>query len=383
MKSKTLRLARECEIAQTRLTMDRLRIGVIGTGTISGIYMKNLTGLFSDRVEILGCADLDASRAELTREKHQLPRSYRVPGDLIADSDIEAVLNLTVPAAHYDVSRAAVDNGKHVYVEKPLCTDLPQAVSLIGAAVDRGVRVASAPDTFLGAGQQACRRLIDDGVIGEPVAAVGFVMSPGPERWHPDPGFLYRPGGGPMFDMGPYYLTALVNLMGPISAVSGSAHTGFPSRTIGSGPRKGTRIAVDVPTHVVGLLDFESGASGTIITSFDVWAHHLPCVEVYGTEGSLSVPDPNTFGGAVLVRRSDDEEWNPVELTHGYSENSRGLGLADLADAVRNSRPHRASADLARHVLEAMHGIHVAARSGSPYNMTTRVTRPEPMPEGF
>ncbi len=200
--------------------------------------------------------------------------------------------------------------------------------------------MGSAPDTFLGGGLQTCRKLIDEGAIGEPVAAVAFMTGHGPEGWHPDPEFFYRPGAGPMFDMGPYYLTALVSLLGPIVRVTGSTRISFPERTIGSGPKQGQKIVVETPTHVAGVLDFAGGAVATIITSFDVWAANLPCIEIYGSEGSLSVPDPNTFGGPVRIRLAGDKEWREVPLTHGFTENSRGLGVADMA----SGDPGRASA---------------------------------------
>ncbi len=243
-----------------------------------------------------------------------------------------------------------------------------------------GLRVGGAPDTFLGAGLQTCRQLIDEGRIGTPVGATAFMLGHGPEAWHPDPEFFYKAGGGPMFDMGPYYLTALTALLGPMARLTGSARVSFPERTIGSGAKQGQAIAVDVPTHVSGIIDFAAGAVATVITSFDVWGHELPRIEIYGTEGSLSVPDPNTFGGPVRVRHSADKEWQDVPLTHGYAENSRGIGVADMAYAIREGRPHRASGRLAYHVLEAMHGFHDASEQGKHYTMASTVERPAPLP---
>ncbi|MBU8914105.1 MAG: Gfo/Idh/MocA family oxidoreductase [Spirochaetales bacterium] len=363
--------------------MERLRVGIVGVGNISGIYLKNLTTKFSDRVELLGCADAIPERAARATAEHSLPRTYQSPEQLLADPDIELVLNLTIPLAHFDVCLAAVEAGKHTYVEKPLSVELDQAERLVAAAAANNVRVGGAPDTFLGGGLQTCRKLIDDGWIGKPIAAAAFMQNHGHESWHPDPEFYYKTGGGPMFDMGPYYVTALVNLVGPVSRVSGSTRTTFPQRLVTSEPRKGTVIDVDVPTHIVGSLEFENGAIGTIITSFDVWAHHLPLIEIYGTEGSLSVPDPNGFGGDVKVKRFNHDEWHTIPLTHGHVENSRGLGIAEAADAIRHQRPQRASSDLTHHVLEIMHGIHIAAEAGRRYDLKTPGVRPEPLPTDF
>jgi predicted dehydrogenase len=276
-----------------------------------------------------------------------------------------------------------VNAGKHVYVEKPLCVELDQAAELLAAAKTKGVHVCGAPDTFLGGGLQTCRKLIDDGWIGESVGATAFMLCHGHEGWHPDPAFYYKKGGGPMFDMGPYYLTALVSLIGPVRNVSGTTRTTQNQRVIGSEPKKGTVIDVEVPTHVVGTLEFDNGAVGTVITSFDVWSHRLPTIEIYGTTGSLSVPNPNTFGGPIMLRRSNQDDWAPVPCSHGYTENSRGLGVAEAADSIAAGKTPRTSSDLTHHVLEIMHGIHIAADSGSRYALKTDGTRPSALPLDF
>ncbi|MDR1030474.1 MAG: Gfo/Idh/MocA family oxidoreductase, partial [Treponema sp.] len=265
--------------------------------------------------------------------------------------------------------------------EKPLCVSREEALTLLSSAQEQQVRVGCAPDTFLGAGIQTCRKLIDEGWIGRPLSAVAFMMHHGHEHWHPNPGFYYKPGAGPLFDMGPYYLTALVNLLGPITRVSGSAQQGFKTRTITSEPLNGQLITVEVPTHIAGVLDFACGAVGTIITSFDVYAHSLPYLEIYGTEGSLKVPDPNTFGGPVLVRRGNAEEWSEIPLLKDFPENSRGLGVTDMAEAIVEGRPHRASGELAYHVLEVMHGLQDASASGRYYQVQRLCSQPEPMTE--
>jgi predicted dehydrogenase len=363
--------------------MQKLRAGIIGVGNISGIYLKNLTSVFSNRVELLGCADVLPDRAAAAAREYGLPKTYATPEDLLADPDIDIVVNLTIPNAHYSVCKAAIEAGKHVYVEKPLSIELNEGRELVELAAKKGVRVGGAPDTFLGAGIQTCRKLIDEGQIGRPVAATAFMTGHGHESWHPAPEFYYKKGGGPMFDMGPYYLTALVNLMGPVEKVTGATRITFPERTITSEPLNGTVITVDVPTHVAGVMEFANGAVATIITSFDIWAANLPRIEIYGSEGSISVPDPNTFGGPVQIKRAGDAEWQDVPLAFEYAENSRGLGVAELADAVAADRVHRASGELTGHVLEIMHGFHIAADEGRHYALKTKGTQPALMPTDF
>ena len=277
---------------------------------------------------------------------------------------------------------ASLNAGKHVYVEKPLSLTREQGQTLLQTAKANTLRVGGAPDTFLGAGLQACRKVIDDGLIGEPVAATAFMLCHGHETWHPDPEFYYKPGGGPMFDMGPYYLTALVSLLGPITRIAGSAQKAFPERTITSQAKHGQTITVETPTHIAGTADFASGAVATVITSFDVWSSSLPPIEIHGTLGSLSVPDPNNFGGTVKVSRSG-AGWEDVPLTHGFAENSRGLGVADMAYAVLENRPARASGDLTYHVLEAMWGFLDSSEQSKYYTMQSTVERPAPLPENW
>jgi predicted dehydrogenase len=356
------------------------KIGVIGCGNISGIYLQQ--GQRFDVLDVVAVADLDVEKAQARAAEYDVPRVCAVP-ELLADPQIEIVLNLTVPQAHGEVALAALDAGKHVYNEKPLALSREDGRRLLDRAHERGLRVGCAPDTFLGGGLQTCRKLIDDGWIGEPVAATAFMMGHGPESWHPDPDFFYQPGAGPMFDMGPYYLTALAFLIGPVRGVAGAARITFPERVITSEPRYGTTIHVNTPTHVAGVLDFENGAIGTIVTSFDVWAAQVPRIEIYGTAGSLSVPDPNRFDGPVRVRRAGATEWSEIPLLYGYTENSRGVGLADMAYALRSGRPHRASGDLAYHVLDVMHAIHEAAAQGRRMEVTSACPRPAPLPLGL
>jgi predicted dehydrogenase len=260
-----------------------------------------------------------------------------------------------------------------VYNEKPLCIEREEATELLAAADAHHVRVGCSPDTFLGAGLETCRKVINDGWIGKPVAATAFMMSHGTEHWHPNPAFYYQYGGGPLFDMGPYYLTALVSLLGGITHVSGSAQKLITTRTVTSEPLAGTVIDVEVPTHIAGVLDFANGAVGTLITSFDVWSHSLPRIEIYGTEGTLNVPDPNFFDGPVRCRRFRTEAWSEMPLVNPYTANSRGLGLVNMAESIVAGKPHRASGTLAQHVLEVMHGILDASATGKYYIVETVV----------
>ena len=354
------------------------KIGVIGCGNISGIYFTNLTGMFGKRVKVSALTDLIPERAEAASEKYKIPWIKKTE-DLINSPNVDIVLNITEPYNHYGVAIQAVKAGKHLYGEKPLCAKREEAQEVLKTAAKKNLKVGNAPDTFLGAGIQTCRKILDDGWIGTPVAATAFMANHGHEHWHPGPEFYYKNAGGPMFDMGPYYLTALVNLLGPVSRVCGSARKSFKTRTITSEPLNGSVIKVDVPTHIAGVLDFASGAVGTVITSFDVYSHTLPCIEIYGSEGTLRVPDPNTFGGPVYVKRYREENWSEIPLLGNYPENSRGLGLTDMAEAIAEGRPHRASGELAYHVLELMHGFHDASASGAYYNVKSSCERPEPL----
>lgn len=360
--------------------MKRTKVGVIGCGNISGIYLQ--ADKTFEILETVACADLIMEKAQEQAEKHGIPRAC-TPEALLADPEIEIVVNLTIPQAHFPVALAALEAGKSVHNEKPLTLTREEGKQLLQMAASRGLRVGCAPDTFLGGGIQTCRKLIDDGWIGEPIGATAFMLCHGHESWHPSPAFYYQVGGGPMFDMGPYYLTALIALMGPVRSVSGMTRITFPERTITSQPLAGTKVEVEVPTHVVGLLDFANGAIGTLITSFDVWSSELPRIEIYGTEGTLSVPDPNTFGGPVRVRRAGASEWSTIPLTHGYAENSRGIGVADMAYALRSGRKHRASGELAYHVLDIMHAIHDAADQGKQVMLESTCESPAPLPLGL
>jgi len=350
------------------------RIGIAGIGNISKVYLDNLTVMFGKRVKLTAVCDTISERAEKAAADYHV-KAYKSVSKML-DADVDIVLNLSQPQYHYEIALASVKAGKHIYNEKPLCAKREEAAELFKLAAEKNVRVGGAPDTFLGAGLQTCRKLIDDGWIGKPVAAAAFMMGHGAEHWHPSPEFLYKQGGGPMFDMGPYYLTALVSLLGPVARVSGSAIIGNPTRLITSEPLNGTVINVEVPTHITGVLDFTGGAAATVILSSDVYSHTLPYIEIYGTEGTLRVPDPNTFGGPVYVRRFREEQWSQIPLIKNYAENSRGLGVTEMAEAIEEGRPHRASAELTSHVLDIMHGIHDASASGRYYKIKSKCKRP-------
>jgi predicted dehydrogenase len=358
----------------------KTKIGIVGCGNISGIYCQNAKVFHA--IEAVACADLDLERAKARALEFAIPRACSVQ-ELLADESIEIVLNLTVPKAHVEIDLAALEAGKSVYSEKPLALELDQAAQVLALAKKKKLRVGCAPDTFLGGGLQTCRKLIDDGWIGRPVAGTAFMTCHGHESWHPSPEFYYERGGGPMLDMGPYYLTALVNLLGPVRRVTGSAQATFPERLITSQPKHGRRVKVETPTHFAGVMDFAAGAVVTIIQSFDIWAAQLPRIEIYGTEGSLSVPDPNTFGGPVRLCRAGSSDWLDVPLSHYYADNSRGLGLADLALALRSGRPHRASGELAAHVLEVMLAFEQASNTNRHLEIKTTCERPAALPLGL
>lgn len=363
------------EPLRTGVRGEPLRVGMVGAGAISGAYLNTLERL--ENVTLTAVTDLDTGRAGAV--------AARAPGVAVVGSvaalvdrpDVDAVLNLTIPAVHAEVARTALAGGKHVYGEKPLATSRQEANGLLDAAA--GLRIGCAPDTVLGTGLQTARKAVDDGLIGVPIAATAFMTTPGHERWHPDPEFYYRPGGGPLLDMGPYYLSALVHLLGPVVQVTGAASRPRGVREIGSGPRAGGRFAVEVDTHVTGVLRHAGGALTTLVMSFDIHAARLPRIEVHGTEGSLSVPDPNGFDGPVELHRAGGE-WEPLAVSAGYAGAGRGTGLADLAEALATGRPHRASAELARHVLDIMLTLLDSAREGVVLTVESSCDRPESVP---
>lgn len=358
--------------------MDKVKVGVIGCGNISSVYLKNCKETF-DVLEISVCSDIVHERAAEKAQEFNVPKACSVE-ELLRDDTIEIILNLTVPKVHTDITMKALEAGKNVYSEKPLATKREDGKAVLLKAKEKGLLVGCAPDTFLGGGLQTCRKLVDDGWIGRPVAATAFMVGHGPEEWHPNPDFFYQECGGPLSDMGPYYLTALISLLGPVSRVTGMAKKSFEERIIGNPQRYGEKIKVEIPTHITGIMEFENGAVGNIITSFDVWKSQLPRMEIYGSEGTLIVPDPNTFGGPVYINRLDKGEWMEVPLTHGFCENSRGIGLADMAYALRSGRKHRANEEFAYHVIDIINSIFDSAAKGEHCMLSSTCERPEPVP---
>lgn len=360
--------------------MEPVSVGVLGCGTISDAYL-GASDRF-DNYEIVACADLDEERARDAADEYDL--QAHDPEGLREDDAVELVVNLTPPGVHAETCRQLLDAAKHVYVEKPLAAGVADAEAIRGAAAEAGLLVGSAPDTFLGAGLQTARSVIDDGAIGEPVGATAVWVSGGHEAWHPNPDLYYDEGGGPLFDMGPYYVTALVSLLGPVERVTGSVTRTHDRRTIGSGPRKGEQIDVAVPTHESGVVDFESGAVANVTTTFDAPGGSTlpdPAFEIYGTEGTLSLPDPNHFEGPVEIQRPGDDP-EEIPLTHEYTA-GRGAGVADLAAAIRGDWDHRTSADLADHVLDVLAAVRESDERGEHVAVESTVDRPTPLPADF
>lgn len=369
--------------------MTRLGIGVIGCGNIAGTYLQN-AALFPG-IELRACADISAEAAARRAEAFGL-RALSIDALLAAD-DIDLVLNLTVPNAHFDVSMAALAAGKHVFTEKPLAATADLGRKLVEESARRCLSIGSAPDTFLGAAGRLARRLMDEGAIGKVVTGTAFMMTRGMEHWHPSPQFYYQPGGGPVLDMGPYYVTMLVNLLGPARRIMAMNVTGEPERLITApGPTHGTRFAVGTPTTITALVEFVSGATVTIGMSWDVFRHGNQPIELHGTEGSLRLPDPDTFGGSVAISRRGEawEEHATAESRHGRHNwpydapdraNYRMLGVADLARSLRDGTPPRASDELALHVLEVLEGMLEASLTGATIHLPPTNARPSPLSE--
>jgi predicted dehydrogenase len=350
---------------------------VIGAGNISTEYLRNLTS-FPD-VSVLAVGDLrpDAARA---RAAEFGVRDAGEPDVVLANPEVELVVDLTIPAAHADVATAAVATGKHVWNEKPLALDRVAALDLLERASEAGVRVGCAPDTFLGEGLRAARRFVDDGAIGRPLTAVALMQSPGPDAWHPDPAFLFEAGAGPLFDIGPYYLTALVQLLGPIESAAALGGMARRERVVGSGSLAGTTFPVLTPSHVSALLRFVSGASAQAFFSFDAPAFRF-ALEITGTDGTLILPDPNTFGGDDCIRRGGSQTEELLAATTARS--TRGTGVLDMARAIREGRPHRADGALGFHVLDAMAAILRSVEESSFVRVESSVERADPLPDDW
>lgn len=353
-----------------------LNLGIVGCGVISKAYLDTFERL--NNIKVHAVADVIAAQAEkVAAERSVVAMS---PDELYHSSEVDLVVNLTNPAAHVEVANAALAAGKHVYGEKPLSLEAKESAALLETAGKAGLQIGSAPDTVLGAGCQTARSVVDSGGIGQPVAATAFMASSGPESWHINPEFYFQPGGGPLYDMGPYYLSALIQLLGPVRTVTAMTARGRQSRVIGRGPKAGKVFEVEVETHVAGVLEHHSGAISTLITSFDMWGSHLPRIEVHGTEGSLSVPDPNGFAGTVELLTAKEHEWRPVEVSAGYADSARGYGVADLARGLETGRAPRASGAVAHHVVDIMESLLNAASQRRVIELSSTCTRPDPVP---
>jgi predicted dehydrogenase len=366
--------------------MKKLGVGIIGCGNISTSYL-DLAPQFK-ALEMRAVADLNMDAAQARAHEYDGIRALSVD-DLLAADDIDLVLNLTIPAAHFAVSKRILEAGKHAYSEKPFVLSLDEGEELRRLCAQTGLRVGSAPDTWMGGAHQAARSAIDTGKVGTITAGTAHVLSAGMEMWHPNPDFFFLEGGGPMLDLGPYYVTNLVQLLGPVKRVVALTSSASKTRTITTeGPRQGEKIPVETPTNIHALLDFTSGATITLSTSWDVWAHRHANMELYGTKGSLFVPDPNFFGGTVEVSGPNKEikelqqEFHPFGINNQVDgqgidrANYRAAGLADMAQAIVEGRPHRCSLELATHVVEVMTGVLKSGAEGRFIDMTTTCERP-------
>ncbi len=351
-----------------------LKVGVIGCGNISPIYFKNIPRF--PQLQLVACADLDVSRAEARAKEFTIPKALS-PDALLADKEIDIVVNLTIPAVHAEVSLKALSAGKHVYTEKPFSATKAEALKVLEKAKQAKLFAAGAPDTFLGGVFQTTRQHLDADMIGKVLSGTAYMQCPGHESWHPDPAFYYKNGGGPLLDMGPYYLTALVFLLGPVKSVTARGSRGFVERTVGSGPKKGQTIKVEIDTHLTGTVEFASGALINVVFSFDVKKHTLPNIELHGVKGSFSIPDPNRFHGPLRWFDPQFADWATLAVQHGYQVNSRGIGVAELADAINSGRSPRASGELAFHVLDVMETFVESAHTQKTLAISSTVSKPE------
>jgi predicted dehydrogenase len=357
-------------------------VGLVGCGNISDRYLAGMARF--PQLRIAGCADVDLARARRTAEEHRIPL-FATVDEMLASDDVELVVNITPPQAHAAVSNAALAVGKDVYVEKPLAATLDEATAMLALARDRGQLIGCAPDTFLGSAIQTARAAIDAGVIGDPLGAACFVAHSHAEEWHPDPRFLFQAGGGPLLDLGPYYVTALVNLLGPVAQVAGLTRIGATPRVMSAPDRLIEAFEVEVATHTTAAVHFASGVVGTMLMSFDIWHEDYPHIEIYGTAGALRLPDPNYYDGDVIVRGNTEPEWRlvePVLPVSGRIDTSdqmlRGIGVADLV-AARASGPHRASGALAYHVLEVLDAVGTSSVEQRFVPIQSTVDRSEPL----
>lgn len=355
-----------------------MRVGVVGCGAILPQYVETFSR--TDAVDLVAVADLDPARAQAVAAVQPGVRALTVD-ELLGDDAVDVVLNLTVPAAHAEVALRAIAAGKQVYGEKPLANTTAEATQVLDAARAAGVGVGCAPDTVLGTGVQTARRAVDDGLVGAPISATATMITPGHERWHPNPDFYYLPGGGPLYDMGPYYVTTLITLLGPVASVIGAGSRTRDVRTIGSGPRAGEQVPVTTDTHLTAVLVHESGVLSTLVMSFDGVATRASNIEVHGETGSLVLPDPNYFDGDVRLSTLADPDagWTTLPVSGGYRDAGRGIGLADWAGTPAGDT-HRANGELAFHVLDVMESVLRSTTSGRSEAVVSTVERPAAVP---
>ena len=371
-------------------------LGIIGTGTYCDHYLRNLGPVYKN-VRPVGCADLNAEAAKAAAERWNIPKVY-TSEEMLADPEVDIVLILTNPASHYSLTMAALRAGKHVYCEKPLATSLEQANEIVEFAADKGLFVGAAPDTFLSPEFQTVRKLVDEGQVGKVIHVTANYVGPGADLWHPNASFLYKQGGGPALDMGPYFMTTLVSILGPLESVFAYANRGCDVRDI-----HGKDVDVDVSTNYGAVLKFASGTVGNINLSYDMWKSDLPAMQMYGTDGVLICPNPNTMSGPIKLLKADEfkafvngkegmiprlgaiygpqsfELFREIDTVAPRIGNERGLGVTDMADAILTGRKPRVSADLCRHVTEAINAFNVSVETGLPYKMTTTFEQPEAM----
>ncbi|QQE12460.1 Gfo/Idh/MocA family oxidoreductase [Planctomycetota bacterium] len=353
-----------------------VKVGLVGCGIISDAYFQASQKL--DPIDIVACADLKPEAAKAKAEQHNI-QAFTLD-EIYEHPEIEIILNLTIPKAHTEVNLCALHAGKHVYLEKPLALSREEAAPVIALAESSNLRIGCAPDTFLGGAHQTCRKVIDENWIGQPLSGTAFMMCAGHESWHAAPDFYYKQGGGPLFDMGPYYITALINMLGPVTQVTALSSRATEQRTCTQPDIRGHKIDVEIDTHITALLQFQSGAIITMIMSFDVPLHSLPPIEIHGSLGSLSVPDPNFFGGEIKFSRKLTNEWANTPTAFPYNDNFRSIGLADMAAAIRSNRPHRASGKLAYHVLDVMCSITESAQQNKPITLSSTCDKPQAFP---
>ncbi|MBM7565185.1 Gfo/Idh/MocA family protein [Paenibacillus sacheonensis] len=362
--------------------MQKTKIGIIGCGFISGIYLENCTKTFGI-LEVVAVADLAVDLARKRAEEFGIPKAC-TPAELLADPEIELVVNLTAPQAHTEVNLQILAAGKHVYAEKPFALNRADADRVLALAKEKGLRIGSAPDTFLGAGLQTSRKLIDDGWIGTPYAASGLIlMGNAYDGMHPGFHNYLQFGWDPLFDMAPYYITALIHLLGPVRSVSGSAGSVKGEHTVTNplSPRYGETVPIGAPMHVSAILDFANGATAALQAAKESFGY-TPRLEIYGTEGILHVPDPNAFDGAVTLQQRNGTTQS-FPYSHEFAKNSRGIGVADMAHAIRSDRKHRASGELASHVLDIQLGILASSKEGRHVAIEAGCEQPAPLPLGL